>query len=209
MEATIQYKDRHERYRKENAERVALSKRTYAENNREKNRARNKKRREENPEEAKAYYQANKERILAKNAEWKAANPEKAKAIYSDWYLKNKDQHNAKCREWWDKNKEAIKPTTRAYYRANRHIFTEAASMRRECRRQAMPKWLTKEDRIKIRDFYREAHRISEETGVIHHVDHIHPLRGEFVCGLHVPWNLQVITASENLAKRNKLILWL
>lgn len=66
------------------------------------------------------------------------------------------------------------------------------------------PKWLTFEQKLEIECFYYKSMRYEEETGIKHHVDHIVPLQGEDVCGLHVPWNLQVIPAKENLSKGNK-----
>lgn len=57
----------------------------------------------------------------------------------------------------------------------------------------------------KIKDIYLECKRISTETGVQHHVDHIVPLRGKTVSGLHVHWNLQVLPAHENIKKSNRL----
>lgn len=68
-----------------------------------------------------------------------------------------------------------------------------------------MPKWLTKEQKMEIKDLYIQA----EELGKIFfnrkfHVDHIIPLQGKDVCGLHVPWNLQILTETENKKKGNK-----
>ncbi len=51
---------------------------------------------------------------------------------------------------------------------------------------------------------YREARRVTKLTGTWHHVDHIIPLNGKDVCGLHVPWNLQILTAVDNMFKSNK-----
>lgn len=51
---------------------------------------------------------------------------------------------------------------------------------------------------------YDEADWISRETGELHRVDHIVPLNGEDVCGLHVPWNLQILPEVVNVAKSNK-----
>lgn len=69
--------------------------------------------------------------------------------------------------------------------------------------KQATPPWA---DRAKIRRLYREAKRLTQETGVVHNVDHVIPLKGETVCGLHVHYNLQVTTQKENLKKGNKFV---
>lgn len=63
-------------------------------------------------------------------------------------------------------------------------------------RRGRIPKWLQLED---VLAFYEAASRFGME------VDHIVPLNGKGVCGLHVPWNLQLLTKSANASKRNSL----
>ena len=55
-----------------------------------------------------------------------------------------------------------------------------------------------------IEEFYKEARRLTEETGVNHVVDHYWPINGKGSCGLHVPWNLRVITQRENDSKGNQ-----
>lgn len=67
------------------------------------------------------------------------------------------------------------------------------------------PEWLTALNCAHIKLFYETASKLTSETGTKFHVDHIIPLQGKNVSGLHVPWNLQVISAIENLKKHNKV----
>jgi hypothetical protein len=70
-------------------------------------------------------------------------------------------------------------------------------------RLQRTPPWA---DLQAIRKLYDEAHRITKATGLEHHVDHIIPMRGKLVSGLHVAENLRVLPGPENLSKGSKFI---
>lgn len=59
-------------------------------------------------------------------------------------------------------------------------------------------------DLVKIKEIYKYSHYLSKTTGIKHHVDHIIPLKGKFVSGLHVHQNLQIIPAIDNMKKHNK-----
>lgn len=65
----------------------------------------------------------------------------------------------------------------------------------------ATPKWADVE---KIMSVYAEAARLTRETGIVHHVDHIVPMKSKIVCGLHWEENLRVLTRSENCSKNNR-----
>jgi hypothetical protein len=119
------------------------------------------------------YYEANKERISSLQKEKYAANPEKAKKRSLEWKTLNKDKWNSKCME-----RHAIKL-------------------------RACPSWLSEDDKWLIDQAYELSQLRERICGGKWHVDHIVPLRGKTVCGLHVPWNLQVIPASVNCSKRN------
>lgn len=71
---------------------------------------------------------------------------------------------------------------------------------RREALKKATPPWLTKAMRTEMNAIYKEARRLG------HHVDHIVPLRGGTVCGLHVPWNLRVLPGPENMKRPRKFV---
>lgn len=119
----------------------------------------------------------------------------------------------------WQENKAYYQEKNRVYYqsdkaRAKRKIYRQEnaallnyhTAKRHAQKLQATPPWLTDEQKAEIKAIYAECRRLQEETGIAHNVDHIHPLQGETVCGLHVPWNLQVLTESENCAKHNNLL---
>lgn len=79
----------------------------------------------------------------------------------------------------------------------------EMAGARRATKINATPAWLTKEDRLAIATVYERAATLTAQTGEKYEVDHIVPLRSKVVCGLHVPWNLDVILAYKNREKSN------
>ena len=75
---------------------------------------------------------------------------------------------------------------------------------RRKKRDKSMPAWA---DKDAILEFYKEARRLTEETGILHEVDHIIPSNHKLVCGLHNEFNLQVLPKVENQIKSNKFVI--
>lgn len=97
------------------------------------------------------------------------------------------------------RNKAALE-----WQRANAHKVNAYTKARKASKKSRTPKWLTKDDYWMMEQAYELAQLRNKATGVRWHVDHIVPLQGANVSGLHVPSNLRVITASENLAKGAK-----
>lgn len=146
--------------------------------------------------------------------------------IKEDWAVDNERRKGkpkteaaiAAGRRYYEKNREAViarasarpaeeKRRNRAEYKdRNVDVVRADTSVRKRRHREAAPKWLTKEERLQMRGLYVQARKMTELTRERYVVDHIVPLRGEEVCGLHVPWNLRVITQDENLKKSNKLV---
>jgi hypothetical protein len=106
--------------------------------------------------------------------------------------------------EIYFRDKVKIQEYRQWYQQENSEIIANISAKRRAKQLNATPSWLSNDDIINISKLYKEAKAISLSTGMPHHVDHIVPLQGKNVCGLHVPWNLRVIPATDNLIKSNK-----
>jgi hypothetical protein len=146
-------------------------------------------------EHGRKWSEANSAKVSAKSAKYRARHGEAVLARKRLRYdLDPKKYYDAARR--WEKNHpeqaRAIRNAVSARYRANKF--------------RAMPPWLTAEDHEMVACLYDNAVTLSEAAGMKFDVDHIVPLNGETVCGLHVPWNLRVIAASENRSKRNRLL---
>ena len=96
----------------------------------------------------------------------------------------------------------SVSASGRVYRRQPQHVEAEKSVRRRNAQGQATPPWA---DISAIRSIYREAARLTKATGEPHHVDHVVPLISPVVCGLHTQSNLQVLPASINLSKGNRL----
>ena len=127
---------------------------------------------------------------------WKTRNPERERELHKKWSEKNSMKRTEYRRDWWQKNKGRERTYYRKYYSSNRKGFAIRCSLRRRRFRQATPKWV---DIAMLREIYARCPK-----GLV--VDHIVPLRGKTVCGLHVPWNLQYLLPTENSSKGNKLV---
>ena len=121
----------------------------------------------------------------------------------NDWYVANRD----KVIQAAATRPAAVMREYRNAWKRNNVLQVRAdTKARRRKHRIATPKWLTRRQKSEIRQLYQIAMTMTKTTGEQYVVDHIVPLRSEFVCGLHVPWNLRVITREENLAKSNQLV---
>lgn len=127
-----------------------------------------------------------------------------------NWCLRccnmHRSQYDVKIRakeknsEYYQKNKNLIDKKNSEYY--YNHASEHNARIRyyKLKRKRATPGWA---DYDKIMEIYRKAKEMTDETGIIYEVDHIIPLNGKNVCGLHVENNLQILTQEENRLKFN------
>lgn len=137
---------------------------------------------------------------FSKSKRYKDGMQPKCKSCDKLWRDANKDHRSTIKKKWHQDNKEKRLAYMKAWREDNRDIANANWEKYRASKLQATPSWCEYEQ---IKSLYSECQRISEQTGIEHHVDHIVPLQSKDVCGLHCLANLQIITADANLSKNN------
>jgi len=156
-----------------------------------------------------------KEKNKVYRREWAKANrirlesregqSEKLKLKRARCYLKNKEKRLRYQKEYYINKSKECKLTQSEYKKNNKAVCNSNNAKYKANKKLATPKWLTKFDLDYIRHIYIQAIELEKLDGIKRHVDHSIPLRGKIVSGLHVPWNLEIITAEENIKKGNRL----
>ena len=162
----------------------------------------------------KRLYDADRDAEIARATRWANTNRKRASANLRSWYEANRTHardwrkryyanNKERARAWQNKDLEQMlsKQKTRSakWYRLNRAKAIAYSKNEKTIRRRIIA------GQAIARAFSAEIRNIYLKCPAGHHVDHIVPLRGKTVSGLHVPWNLQYLTAKDNLSKGNRM----
>lgn len=165
----------------------------------------------------KAWHEANKAKKVEYDRAYRAANAEKiraqklednkseaAKERKARYREKHREELRAQSREYAQTKFSERSEYAKEYRKANRDKINFWALKRWAAKLNRTPKWLTEGDWDAIESLYLEAAKRSDVEGIRYEVDHIIPLQGELVSGLHVPSNLRVIPKRDNASKGNR-----
>lgn len=191
---------------------------------RERGRVKAERNKEQHKEYYKKYYPKNKDKYKERAYKWRYDNAAKWDMYKLKWEGENKDRRNDYTREYYQRNiidmlqrardnynkdPEKFQQYTREWQKRNRDKCNFTSAKRQYAKMQRTPKWLTEEDWESIRWFYRVARRLTELEGIQWSVDHIIPLQGKLISGLHCPTNLELLPLygpGGNASKGNKWV---
>jgi hypothetical protein len=161
----------------------------------------------------------NREKVLAdKKADWlknheanKArlrerykADPEKYKQLGKEQYAKRQDANQTYAAEYRAANKQQVVESKKRYAIENRGKINTLVAKRKAAKLQRTPAWQSEDDLWMIEQAHELAALRTRLFGFPWHVDHVLPLQGKRVSGLHTPYNMQVIPGAENIRKGNR-----
>lgn len=131
-------------------------------------------------------------------ARYREENRAKANAVSAAWRKKNGSEID---RNYYNNNTDQIRIRISDYQKNNRDVCCAISARYKAQKLKATPVWANHD---LISAIYKRASEMLDENGKVFHVDHIVPLQSDYVCGLHVENNLQILTGSENMSKQNR-----
>lgn len=147
-------------------------------------------------------YNEDKDRRLVKQKEYHEDNRQENIVRMRARYSSMSDVYKAQAMAWAEANRDKVRQRAKRYYARRPEYFAEKARRKLIRIKEQTPIWANLDA---IREFYRKARELTIATKVQHEVDHIVPLKGKNVRGLHWEGNLRIITRTENRMKSNKL----
>lgn len=146
---------------------------------------------------------------LAANAQYenKPSRRAQRKIMNAAWVERNREYCRSKSNQYYAEHKhtDAWRESNKRSYVRNKHVYRARDMRRIAVERCAVPAWLTRAHFDLMKATYRQVQELTHSTGIPHEVDHIVPLLGKTVRGLHVPWNLRVVPREVNRNKSNRL----
>jgi len=156
----------------------------------------------------KAWRENNKDKVAEQHKRYADKYPEKLANRQAVWREQNLEKVRALGRAQATKKRlekaEQVKIAKKEYAQRKKDVINAAVARRKAAKLKRTPKWLTKFDKLKIQCVYSIAAMLTRVNNEPWHVDHIIPLQGDLVSGLHVPSNLQVMRGVENVRKNKK-----
>jgi hypothetical protein len=154
----------------------------------------------------------NRKKILLRVKKYTKENYEEIKAYKKEYRKNNKEKIAADNKKYQQENPEKVNANTRKWAKNNPDKVLASVRKRQLTKTKQTPKWLTEEQLKEIEWFYTTAKELQWLSEEPLEVDHIIPLKAinaktkeHIACGLHVPWNLQIISASKNRSKGNRI----
>lgn len=131
---------------------------------------------------------------LQRSTQWQHDNPETSRQHWTNWRERNLDQARQATLNWYYQNPEVASSNRQRWNKANPERHRQYASKRRAAKLDRTPPWA---DLEAIKQFYIDCPKDMQ-------VDHVVPLQGKLISGLHVLANLQYLTPAENMSKGNR-----
>lgn len=150
------------------------------------------------------YYLKNKSEVINRVKLYIENHKEKKRASDKAWYYNNKNKQFPIKRKLSESGRKKHNERNKRYANKNKPALAAKTAKYRCSKLKATPKWLTEFDLDYIKHIYMQSFMLQKLDGINRNVDHIVPLQGVDVCGLHVPWNLQIMNSYDNKVKSNK-----